>query len=207
MECMGSKGNGSSEPTLPKCPLRLSKSRKHSVKSFNRMILWLTYLTADWVAIVALGKLSNSHAESPTTNVLRALWAPLLILQLGGPDTITAYSVEDNQLWNRHILTLILRSFFAVSVIYLPWTSSWPSLLNIPLIFAGILKYVERILCLEGTSSKKIDPIISIFNDPKMPIAPKAASFLHFLISRRKSRFKNSASSLLIIFNYETGCQ
>ncbi|GKV49605.1 hypothetical protein SLEP1_g56346 [Rubroshorea leprosula] len=38
---------------------------------------------------------------------------------------------------------------------------SWLSILTIPLILAGIIKYVERILCLELTSSKKTEPVIS----------------------------------------------
>ncbi|GKV29655.1 hypothetical protein SLEP1_g38560 [Rubroshorea leprosula] len=89
--------------------------RKRIVSNnISRMILCFAYQTKDWVAIAALGKLSNSDAESPTSNVLRALWAPLLILHLGGPDTITAYSFQDTQLWNRHLLTLVAQFFLAL---------------------------------------------------------------------------------------------
>ncbi|GLT77047.1 hypothetical protein SLA2020_486690 [Shorea laevis] len=144
----------------------LGKRRKYSVSLINRMTLWLAYISADWIAIATLGKLSNSHAESPTTNVLRVLWAPLLILHLGGPDTITAYSFEDTQLWTRHLLTLVVQSILAIYVIYLSWTQVWFSLLTLPLILAGIIKYVERILCLKLTNSKRTSWIISIFNNP-----------------------------------------
>ncbi|GKV17350.1 hypothetical protein SLEP1_g27865 [Rubroshorea leprosula] len=103
----------------------------------------------------------SARALSPTKNVLRALWAPILILHLGGPDTITAYTLQDTQLWTRHILTLVVQSFFAIYVIYLSWIYLRLSILTIPLILAGIIKYVERILCLELTSSKKTEPVIS----------------------------------------------
>ncbi|KAK3015491.1 hypothetical protein RJ639_005477 [Escallonia herrerae] len=60
---------------------------------------------AVWVAVVALGKLSDfvsqgdsssrSNKDGPNS-ALMALWAPLLLLHLGCPDTtITAFSVED----------------------------------------------------------------------------------------------------------------
>ncbi|GLT27988.1 hypothetical protein SLA2020_029490 [Shorea laevis] len=86
----------------------LGKRRKYNVSLMRRMILWFAYISADWVAIAALGKLSSARALSPTKNVLRALWAPILILHLGGPDTITAYTLQDTQLWTRHILTLVV---------------------------------------------------------------------------------------------------
>ncbi|GKV28889.1 hypothetical protein SLEP1_g37877 [Rubroshorea leprosula] len=144
----------------------LGKSRKHSVSLINRMILWFAYQSKDWVALAALGKLSNSHAESPTSNVLKALWAPLLILHLGGPDTITAYSFQDTKLWSRHLLILVVQSLFAIYVIYLAWTQYWLSILTLPLTVAGIIKYVERIMCLEATYAKKTKWIISVFKNP-----------------------------------------
>ena len=33
---------------------------------------------------------------------LTAFWAPFLLLHLGGPDSITAYALEDNELWLWH---------------------------------------------------------------------------------------------------------
>ncbi|GLT33020.1 hypothetical protein SLA2020_076430 [Shorea laevis] len=92
----------------------LGSRRKHTIKPFFKTILWFAYLGADWIAIATLGKLSSSHTETPTTNVLRAYWAPLLLLHLGGPDTITAYAFEENKLWIRHLLILIVKAIFVV---------------------------------------------------------------------------------------------
>ncbi|GJN12070.1 hypothetical protein PR202_ga30315 [Eleusine coracana subsp. coracana] len=52
----------------------------------------------------ALGTLSLRSRASE--HRLIAFWAPFLLLHLAGPDNITAYSLEDNKLWKRHLLTL-----------------------------------------------------------------------------------------------------
>ncbi|GLT78476.1 hypothetical protein SLA2020_500100 [Shorea laevis] len=110
-----------------------------------------------------------SVLESSATNVLRAYWTPLLLLHLGGPDTITAYSFEDNKLWIRHLLILVVKAIFVVYVICLSWTFSWISFLSFPLILAGIIKYVEKILCLKQNNSQKTKPVISNFFNPQGP--------------------------------------
>ena len=79
------------------------------------VIVWSSYLMVDWVAAFAVGNLSNLATENEfkngktdddTNKALTALWAPLLLLHLGGPDTITAYSIEDTQLWSRHLFCI-----------------------------------------------------------------------------------------------------
>ncbi|GLT99741.1 hypothetical protein SLE2022_171600 [Rubroshorea leprosula] len=143
----------------------LDGRRKYKIHPFFKTVLWFAYLGADWIAIATLGKLSGSYTESPATNVLRAYWAPLLLLHLGGPDTITAYSFEDNKLWLRHLLILVVKAILVIYVICLSWTFSWISFLSFPLILAGIIKYVEKILCLKQNNSRKTKPLIfTIFN-------------------------------------------
>ncbi|GKV12828.1 hypothetical protein SLEP1_g23923 [Rubroshorea leprosula] len=120
---------------------------------------------ADWIAIATLAKLSGSLAESTATNILRAYWAPLLLVHLGGPDTITAYAFEDNNLWIRHLVILLVKVILVIYVVCLSWTFCWLSFLTLPLILAGIIKYVEKILCLKLNNSQKTKPIISnMFN-------------------------------------------
>ncbi|GKV17354.1 hypothetical protein SLEP1_g27869 [Rubroshorea leprosula] len=143
----------------------LGKIRKYKINPFFKTILWLSFLGADWIALATLGKLSGSYTESPATNALRANWAPLLLLHLGGPDTITAYSFEDNKLWIRHLFILLVKVIFVIYVICLTWTFTWLSFLSFPLILAGITKYVEKILCLKLNNSQKTKSVISsIFN-------------------------------------------
>jgi hypothetical protein len=66
------------------------------------------------------------------------------LLHLGGPDTITAFALEDNALWLRHLVGLISQ----VSAAFLVFHQSFPrNKLWIPTVLlfaAGIIKYVER---------------------------------------------------------------
>ncbi|OMP07613.1 hypothetical protein COLO4_07185 [Corchorus olitorius] len=49
--------------------LFLGSRRKYSVKSWLRIILWFTYLIADWIATAALGKLSEAQAKTNPINI------------------------------------------------------------------------------------------------------------------------------------------
>jgi hypothetical protein len=88
--------------------------RKRNVSAVLSLLLWLAYLLADSIAIYALGYLSQtrvSKGDDPQsferTHRIQAFWAPFLLLHLGGQDTITAFSTEDNELWKRHLLSLL----------------------------------------------------------------------------------------------------
>lgn len=114
------------------------------------MPLWSAYLLADWAANFAVGLISssqNSKCKSKTDNNnadLLGFWAPFLLVHLGGPDTITAFAVEDNELWLRHMLALVFQLCAAIYVFFLtlPKNELWiPTVL---LFVAGIIKYAER---------------------------------------------------------------
>jgi hypothetical protein len=51
--------------------------------------------------IAISGITSSEHRQ------LLALWAVVLLVHLSRQDTMTAYSLEDNRLWKRHLLTLL----------------------------------------------------------------------------------------------------
>ncbi|CAK7324216.1 unnamed protein product [Dovyalis caffra] len=103
---------------------------------------------ADYIATSALGLLTNRFAyhSGPLDAKLEltAFWAPFLLLHLGGPDTITAYSLEDNQLWSRHLLQLVGQTGLAFYILFAGWTGSLLSFLTIPIMLAGLIKYGER---------------------------------------------------------------
>jgi hypothetical protein len=73
--------------------------RRRSSSAVLMSLLWLAYLMADYVAVYAVGHMSLD--SRPHEDGLVAFWAPFLLLHLGGQDNITAYSLEDNQLWKR----------------------------------------------------------------------------------------------------------
>ncbi|XP_043713320.1 uncharacterized protein LOC122661877 [Telopea speciosissima] len=117
--------------------------RKYNVSDWVQITLWLSYLSADAIAITALGALSHSQGE-PGSSELTALWAPFLLLHLGGPDTITAYSLEDNELWLRHFLGLLQQFGIAIYVLIRSWAYSRVSILTVFMFIPGIVKYGER---------------------------------------------------------------
>ncbi|KAM7522644.1 hypothetical protein LguiA_012546 [Lonicera macranthoides] len=137
----------------------LGNRRKYNTRNWIRIILWLTYLSADWVATVSLGVLSSSQGDSTDDSqdpnyVIMAFWAPFLLLHLGGPDTITAYSLEDNELWLRHLLGLIVQVGVALYVFVRSFKPTELNFVAIPIFIAGIIKYGERTWVLMSASSK-----------------------------------------------------
>ncbi|RLM65770.1 hypothetical protein C2845_PM16G01480 [Panicum miliaceum] len=96
--------------------LFFSGIRRRQGRSSKRLLLWLAYQLADSTAMYALGNLSLS--STLRQHRLVAFWAPFLLLHLAGPDNITAYSFEDNKLWKRHLLTLVVQVLGAGYVVY-----------------------------------------------------------------------------------------
>ncbi|KAJ6408546.1 hypothetical protein OIU84_011801 [Salix udensis] len=68
------------------------KRRKVSAERWYGPSLWIAYLSADWVATFSLGILARSESDSKNWNWIPVFWAPLLLVHLGGPGAITAYS-------------------------------------------------------------------------------------------------------------------
>ncbi|CAL5096035.1 unnamed protein product [Urochloa decumbens] len=141
-----------------------------------RGTIWLAYMGADVVAIYALGFLSrhgdamrSSHDDASLrlAHPLAFLWAPFLLIHLGGQDTITAFAIEDNNLWLRHLLNLLLQVTLAL---YVFWKSSgWHStqvLVPGVLVFvAGIIKYAERTAAMWHGNLKNISTSKSTTNN------------------------------------------
>ncbi|PPE01982.1 hypothetical protein GOBAR_DD00979 [Gossypium barbadense] len=136
----------------------LAPYRKSTRKRLLIMLIWSAYLLADAAANFTVGLISNNQgggskksgsstsksSSHHSNDALLAFWAPFLLLHLGGPDTITAFALEDNELWLRHLLGL---GFQAVATLYvfaqsLPKNRFWvPTVL---MFVAGTIKYVER---------------------------------------------------------------
>ena len=103
--------------TLQITLLILAEFRKHVDSRVLRFFVWSAYMLADATAIYVLGHMSVTSSTSGE-HELMALWAPFLLLHLGGQDNITAYAVEDNQLWLRHLQTLAVQVFSAGYVLF-----------------------------------------------------------------------------------------
>ncbi|CAM0948334.1 unnamed protein product [Alopecurus aequalis] len=115
--------------------------RRREAHELLRFLLWLAYQLADYTAIYALGHLSIRGGHP-----IVAFWAPFLLLHLGGPDNITAYSLEDSKLWKRHLLSAILQVLGA-GYVFFEHAASMAALLRLSFILmfvVGVVKYGER---------------------------------------------------------------
>lgn len=134
--------------------------RKRTSRKVLLSLIWSAYLLADWAANFAAGQISDSQGddaepgEPKNNSKLLAFWVPFLLLHLGGPDTITALALEDNELWLRHLLGL---AFQAIATVYV-FLQSLPNDLWRPILLVsatGVIKYVERTLALYLASLDK----------------------------------------------------
>ncbi|KDO38288.1 hypothetical protein CISIN_1g042281mg, partial [Citrus sinensis] len=136
-------------------PLRKTTGHKLII-----LIIWSAYLLADWAANFGIGLITerardNPELSMPTEKELLAFWAPFLLLHLGGPDTITAFALEDNELWIRQLLGLVVQ---VVAAVYIFFQSLHGNKLLFPtvLVFiAAMIKYFERIRALYLASLEK----------------------------------------------------
>jgi hypothetical protein len=136
--------------------LMFASIRRHKVSKRSRLFLWLAYQLADSTALFTLGHLSISSKLKE--HELVAFWAPLLLVHLGGQDTITAYSAEDNGIWLRHLQTLIVQVMGAAYVLYkyIPDSETLVIAASILIFIVGVLKYAERIWALKSASMDSI---------------------------------------------------
>uniref|UniRef100_A0A0E0BLI9 DUF4220 domain-containing protein n=1 Tax=Oryza glumipatula TaxID=40148 RepID=A0A0E0BLI9_9ORYZ len=138
--------------------LILAEFRRYIDSGVLRAFIWSAYMLADGTAIYVLGHLSVT-SRSPEHELL-ALWAPFLLLHLGGQDKITAYAIEDNRLWLRHLQTLVVQVAAAAYVIYgssivIVGDSRTLLLLSatILMLMVGVAKYGERVWALRCAGS------------------------------------------------------
>ncbi|XP_062224705.1 uncharacterized protein LOC133923410 [Phragmites australis] len=124
--------------------LLLAGIRRGEASTVPKLLLWLAYQLADSTAIYTIGHLSISATAD--RHQLVAFWAPFLLLHLGGPDNITAYSLQDNELWLRHLLTLIVQVLGTAYVLYkhIAGNGSLVVLASILMFAVGVVKYGER---------------------------------------------------------------
>ncbi|KAH7836825.1 hypothetical protein Vadar_006140 [Vaccinium darrowii] len=143
--------------------------RKRVSKLWISIPIWLAYLLADMAATFAVGLISKSQGEKygPFKNPdLLAFWAPFLLVHLGGPDTITAFALEDNELWLRHLLGLVFQCGAVMYAFFqsYPYKTLWPP--TVLMFFAGLIKYSERTRALYLASSRRFKESLLTEPDP-----------------------------------------
>ncbi|CAL4983952.1 unnamed protein product [Urochloa decumbens] len=151
--------------------------RKRRIPHWFRALIWLAYQGGDIVAVYALATLFNRHKKDEVAAAgsdggggahLDILWAPVLLLHLGGQDGITAYSIEDNENWRRHLLVAASQITVAIYVFCKSWWFHDGRLLR-----ASILLFVPGVFkCLEKPWALWNATVASIANssDPQMTL-------------------------------------
>ncbi|KAA8525286.1 hypothetical protein F0562_007141 [Nyssa sinensis] len=145
----------------------VGNKRKYKSGLGIRFIIWFAYSMADWTATIALGKLSQIATQENSSNiypndVLKALWAAVLLLHLGGPDTITAYASQDADLWYRHLLGLLVHLAMVIYILVNCSTGYWVSIV---LLLSGIIKYGERTWALSYRNNENTKTSMISYND------------------------------------------
>ncbi|CAN6371725.1 unnamed protein product [Urochloa humidicola] len=90
--------------------------RNYTIQRWLRSCIWLVCICADFLAIYALATLLYRHtAMAASSFELEVLWAPLLLVHLGGREELTANNVEDTVLWVRHAAVLVTVTVYTFS--------------------------------------------------------------------------------------------
>ncbi|GLT50500.1 hypothetical protein SLA2020_239830 [Shorea laevis] len=125
-------------------------------KRFIRWSIWLAYLLSDKVAahtmvLIFSSNRRTSTSTGPPTDIL-LFWASFLFLHVGGPDNITSYAQEDNELWKRRLFWLLFRVFLTLNAFLNSFSKNKLRLPTILVLYAGITKCAERNFALYSAS-------------------------------------------------------
>uniref|UniRef100_K3ZNL5 DUF4220 domain-containing protein n=1 Tax=Setaria italica TaxID=4555 RepID=K3ZNL5_SETIT len=157
--------------------------RKYTISSVFRRCIWLAYISSDALAIYALATLFNRHARASSAydydaaskaTSLEVLWAPLLLVHLGGRDEITAFNIQDNELWTRQTVTVVSQVTVAVYAFY----KSWPDaadrrllLSAIMLFISGVINFCEKPWALRSASINRLVAVSSTIQGQKKELS------------------------------------
>lgn len=128
----------------------LAGIRRRKSSGVRMLILWLAYQLSNWVAPYALSNLSLGNTS--WRQQLVAFWATFLMHHLAGPDNISAFSLEDNELSGREALNVFSRVGGAIYVLYkhVYLSGGGGALIQASIIIftVGAAMYLERALAL-----------------------------------------------------------
>ena len=148
--------------------LTIFGSRRRYIPGIGiRFAIWSAYLLSNYVAKIAIGKLTDIDTKQfdLSEQKLKGLLAPLIFVQIGSPDTITALSIEDNRLGLRQFLGLLIQVGVVILIIVRFWDmhSSF-SFLFLLMFLAGISKYGETVWALSTALTGESGISISEFD-------------------------------------------
>ncbi|XVF00798.1 hypothetical protein REPUB_Repub04eG0032700 [Reevesia pubescens] len=155
---MGAPVSGSTEPGSPR------RSYRGNYLPAVALSAWITYLSANSAANLVLSTLLSDNAKQKGRNELIVFWSPFILWHLGSPHNITAYSLEDNDMWLRQFFGLFIQVGEAVYIHMKFRSNSKLSFLAVPVFIAGVFKAGERVWALRCANEKQL--VISVGSKP-----------------------------------------
>ncbi|KAI4312901.1 hypothetical protein MLD38_037690 [Melastoma candidum] len=134
-------------------PFRMRTSNRWVI-----LLIWSAYFLSDWAAIFTFGLISNARCRNSTSinQDLLAFWSAFLLIHLGGSDSITAYSLEDNTLWLRHLVGLVAQVLAFLNIFVKTLPSNDLRVPTVLIAIAGAIKYGEKTRALYLASIEKL---------------------------------------------------
>ncbi|KAH6757917.1 hypothetical protein C2S52_023155 [Perilla frutescens var. hirtella] len=145
--------------------LFLTPFRKRSSNYKLIQALFCVYLLADWAANYAAGVIWSTDTNT-TNGQPVAFWATFLLVHLGGPDSMTAFSLQDNDFWHRHLLTLIFQCASAAYIFYKTFSQNQIKIPTLFMFVSGFIKYYERTRALYCSSLSNLRDSMRKAPDP-----------------------------------------
>lgn len=152
--------------------------RKSNQKLRLRILIWVAYMSMNSVTSYGLAiistklsfiqKTSQHGEELDDGSKLMAFWAPTFLFFLGGPDTITAYGLEDNELWLRTLLELAVQTVATGYIFIMSWSWSQLLFLKVLMLVVALTKYGERTWALWLASADKFRESMLSPADPSL---------------------------------------
>ncbi|XP_042519267.1 uncharacterized protein LOC122093080 [Macadamia integrifolia] len=153
--------------------------RKRCSSKWLTFLLWSAYQLADVAATACLGILTSFPGDQ--LNEIAPIWSSFLLLHLGGPDSITAISLIDNELYFRHSIQLLYRvgvtvyihvKLFLVNRGNVGGSIPWFAVL-IWMLLAGVSKYAERTWAFHSANMGNLrDSMLPPPNSGPIPLVP-----------------------------------
>ena len=127
------------------------------VKKYLHLLVNLVSLFASLLGRWCCHRITKSLGKHDRIELLFALWSLFLLLHLDGPDSITSLSLEDNELWIRHLFGLLLQDFSTAFCFYPTLVNNRLWLPTILVFIAGNIKFAERMRALHLASLKRYE--------------------------------------------------
>lgn len=145
--------------------------RRCALPPLLRLFIWLAYLGGDALAIYALATLFNRNKQQGQQHAgrgLEVLWAPVLLIHLGGQHMMTAYCVEDNELWKRHAITMVSQVTIALYVFCKSWYGEKRLLQAAILLFVvGTIRSFQKPWCMLFSSVRGTVVAVASMSTPR----------------------------------------